>query len=200
MNLNPSLKSKENPFHGFEFFPGEQVEMVLRKFWFVHLFGILKWLIWVIFPVGLSFFIASLTGMPLTGKAFFILFSCVCMYSAFATLQIFVLWMNGALDVIVVTNDRIVCIDQIDFFHREIVEARLENIQDSSGSIRGFLGTLFNLGEIKIRTANDVTDFSLDFILDPHSRAREIFTLSHKAKEGETGETQPTHTPLPPTL
>lgn len=185
MNHDASQLSKKELFHGFEFFPGERVEMILRKFWFIHLIGVIKWITWVLFPCCLVVFGASIMEISFVGRPFFILLAFVCMYAAFATVQIFVSWMNSALDVIVVTNDRIVCIDQIDFFHREIVEARLENIQDASGSIRGFVYTLFNLGEIKIRTANDIADFSLDFILDPHSRAREIFTLSRKAKMGE---------------
>lgn len=172
-------------FHGFELLQGERVEIILRKYWLIHFAGFLEWVLWAILPSGSVLFAAHLFGVSFLQKPFLIIATFLCMYIAFVTLQIFVSWMNSALDVIVVTNDRIVCIDQVDFFHREIVEARLENIQDATGSSRGFLCTMLNLGEIKIRTANDISDFSLDFIEDPHARAREIFTLSRMAKKNE---------------
>jgi membrane protein YdbS with pleckstrin-like domain len=56
-------------------------------------------------------------------------------------------------DVLIVTNLRVVDVDQQGFFSRHVSEAPLSSIQDVSWNKKGIWQTLFRMGSIKIQTA-----------------------------------------------
>lgn len=53
----------------------------------------------------------------------------------------------------VLTNQRIIIIEQNGLFGRKITEAELEKIQNSTVEIKGLLKTLLNFGNVTLRTA-----------------------------------------------
>ncbi len=178
-------KNNLKSLHGFELFPGEEMVFVMRKHWIVDLICFLKWFFWGIGVVAMVSGGAYYLGLHWGTPTAYILGAILCMYLTIITLSSFIGWLNEELDVIVVTNDRVIDITQVGLFHRNIIETRLEHVQDAMGSVKGFFNTLFNWGEIHIRTANDVGEFFIDMIPDPHDMARKIFSLANEAKKRE---------------
>lgn len=60
-------------------------------------------------------------------------------------------YFNG---MCILTNQRIVYVIQKGFFYRRISEAELNRIQDVSSDVKGMLHTIFNVGDVTIRTAS----------------------------------------------
>jgi len=65
----------------------------------------------------------------------------------------FVAWTNYYLDVVLVTNKRVIDIEQINLFSRDIAEIGLENIQDIKIEISGVIASLLKIGNLHIQTA-----------------------------------------------
>ena len=82
--------------------------------------------------------------------------------------------------MIIVTNERIINHDQVDFLHRQISETNLQQIQDIKGSERGLLGNIFHFGIMEVRTAADVVVFKLHDAINPFENARKILDIRDK--------------------
>jgi len=87
------------------------------------------------------------------------------------------------LDVWVVTNDRIVDVDQITLFSRTISELDLASIQDVTTDIKGFFPTLFDYGQVIVKTASDNPNIVFQQIPHPNKVRAELVDLSDKDKE-----------------
>lgn len=65
----------------------------------------------------------------------------------------FVIWTHYYLDLWVITDRRIILINQIGFFNRNVAIFRLERLQDIEFTISGLIGTFFNFGTLSAQTA-----------------------------------------------
>lgn len=169
----------------FTLSPEENVKLVIRRHWVNDYFILAQWVFW-----GPLFFVLSIIGFQYFDVKFdsdtsLFVFSGKFLYLIFVTFHYYVKWLNDTFDVIFLTDDRVLDITQVGFWHRNIIETRLDHVQDATGDIKGFFNTLFNWGEIKIRTANDKADFSINMIDNAHQKAREIFRLANIARKKE---------------
>ncbi len=71
-----------------------------------------------------------------------------------------VFWTDYYLDVWLITNHRVIDIEQAGLFSRRVSTFRFNQIQDVTAEVPGILATLINFGTVKIRTAsNETFDF-----------------------------------------
>lgn len=63
--------------------------------------------------------------------------------------------MDFYLDVWIVTNQRIIDVEQITLFSRQVSEIPLARVQDVTIEVHGILETLFKFGNIRIQTAGE---------------------------------------------
>jgi len=106
------------------------------------------------------------------------------LYSAillFAWMIFFMIWTNYYLDVLIVTDQRIIDVEQKGFFHRELSTVRLENIEDITISVSGILATFMDYGTIKLQTAAESREFIIRDIPKPSMVKSVIYDL-HKKK------------------
>ena len=73
-----------------------------------------------------------------------------------------------------VTNQRVINIDQRSFFNRQITETDYAKIQDVTNSTSGVIGTTFNIGKIIIQTAGTQNQLIIKKIPDPYQIQQEI--------------------------
>ena len=73
-----------------------------------------------------------------------------------------------------ITNQRVINIDQRSFFNRQITETDYAKIQDVTNSTSGVIGTTFNIGEIVIQTAGTQNQLIIKKIPDPYQIQQEI--------------------------
>lgn len=95
-----------------------------------------------------------------------------------------VAWLDFYFDIDIVTNRRVVDVNQNGLFSREISELSLEDVEDVSVHYQGILPTLFNYGDILIQTAGTQSNFMFHNIRSPRDVASIIVDLSEQAKRG----------------
>ena len=93
-------------------------------------------------------------------------------------------WMSWYFSLYIVTDQRIIHIDQHGFFHRQVVELGLDKVQNVNYEIPGFTATIFKFGTIIVQTF--VGDLILDTIHKPERIHRKVSHIvrDYQAKEG----------------
>ena len=91
--------------------------------------------------------------------------------SSFAMLILilfFLVWIDYYFDLWVITNKRIINIEQKGLFSREVSELELDKIQDVSVSVLGIIPTFLNYGDVFIQTAGETERFVFKNISNPY--------------------------------
>jgi len=73
-----------------------------------------------------------------------------------------------------ITNQRVINVDQRNFFNRRITETDYSKIQDVTNSTSGAVGTILEVGEIVIQTAGTQNQLIIKFIPNPYQVQQEI--------------------------
>ncbi len=108
------------------------------------------------------------TLLVLGGSAFFL----------FAWLFLFQNFVDYYLDIWIVTDRRILSIEQVGLFSRTVSELRLYRIQDVTATVNGVLHTIFNYGDVEIQTAGEKVRFLFEEVPFPNKIAKTILELS----------------------
>ena len=87
------------------------------------------------------------------------------------------------LDNWVITNDRLISIEQKGLFARSVSELDLYRIQDANSEIKGLFGTLFNYGNLYVQTAGEKELFVLKNIPDPHTIRERLLDLAEEDRK-----------------
>lgn len=87
-------------------------------------------------------------------------------------------WVDYYLDVWIVTNERILSLEQFGLFNRKVAELRLSRVQDVSSQVKGILQTFLHFGEVKIQTAGEEANFLFHQIPRPYEVAEKILRLA----------------------
>ena len=74
---------------------------------------------------------------------------------------IFVHWCNDELDILLITNERLLMYEQVNFLDRKLYQAGLSQIQEVNASTSGILGNILNYGDMIIMTAGEASNFHL---------------------------------------
>ena len=117
-------------------------------------------------------------------------------YYLFLLTFLFGSWLDYYYDVIFITGERILNVNQKGLLAREVSELSLRQVQDVSTSMDGVLRSYFNFGTLTVETAGEGTAdipnqhglqgyFSINDIPDPNRIARVILELHRKIAHEE---------------
>lgn len=102
----------------------------------------------------------------------------------FVTIYGFIRWFVYTNDIYILTNERVINIDQGGFFNRRVTEAELANILNVSYEIKGPIKSFLNFGDISIDTSGSDRNFLvLENIENPHFIQEKIVAQQKKAQE-----------------
>ena len=79
----------------------------------------------------------------------------------------FVVWTNYYLDVWIITNKKLIDVEQLHLFKREISVLELDKIQDVTSHVHGIMATILNYGKIHVQTAGSQREFIIDKVENP---------------------------------
>jgi len=82
------------------------------------------------------------------------------------------------LDINIVTNDRILDINQKGLFGRVVAELDLTRVQDVHSEIKGIIPTMLNYGTVEIQTAGGEQNFIFEQVPNPHAVRQRIIELA----------------------
>jgi uncharacterized membrane protein YdbT with pleckstrin-like domain len=111
----------------------------------------------------------------------FILFASLYYLSVY--LFFYVQFLDFYLDMWIVTNDRIVDIEQHGLFHREITELDLYRIQDATATVKGFFATIFQYGDVNIKTASSNTNIIFMNIPNPNYVREQLIKMADEDRK-----------------
>lgn len=100
----------------------------------------------------------------------------------------FLIWVDYYFDVWIVTDQRIVNIEQRGLFARVVSELELENIQDITSDVSGFIPTILNYGDLFVQTAAEKERFVFHNIPDPYRIKDLVMNLQKKYEHKEEQE------------
>lgn len=169
-------------------FPGqrsnETIELIVRKHniilisYFIYLF--LMALMPVIFyALAVPNLLPAFYSYPY--DRMFILFCLI--YYGFIWIVAFIIWTDYYLDLWIITNQRLMKIEQIGFFNRIVSELDIKRIQDITSEVNGMTGTMFGFGDVHVQTASEDRGFNLMSIPHPVETRRTIMDLYEAAQE-----------------
>ncbi|MFA4995921.1 MAG: PH domain-containing protein [Patescibacteria group bacterium] len=147
---------------------GEKVVSVVKNHPFVFLFpglksvlflvvGIAVYLFWPSQYSGMVLFITILIGLGIFFRTYF----------------------DYSQSVFVITNQRIINVDQDGFWKRKITETEIDKIQDAASETSGMLRTMFKFGDLVIRTAgvSQGSEIRVKNIANPYQVQQKIVSI-----------------------
>jgi uncharacterized membrane protein YdbT with pleckstrin-like domain len=168
--------------------PDENILLVLHRHWFSILsqfFVIFVMLLLFFGSYGLTAFFYANGGDPSLSPLFAFLRN---LFFIFIWITFFVIWIDYYFDVWIVTDKRIVNIEQKGLFARETSELQLEKIQDVATDVKGVIPTFLNYGTIEVQTAGEQEKFIFKDIPDPYAVKDLIMQLQKKFEQQENVE------------
>jgi len=108
----------------------------------------------------------------------------------------FLAFANYYLDVFIVTNERVIHIEQLGLFRRRIAELRLERVQDVTIEQLGVLPTLFHFGTVRVQTAGEAGAFVFSSIPRPIQVKEMIMAAQRNAMRLPASSLSPAEPPL----
>ncbi len=155
---------------------GEYVIHVVHKHWFIFAIRFFVMLIIALLPLIILPFLTYVSGM--VKEDIFAYFSFVyIIFLLFIWITSFLIWTDYYLDMSIITNKRIMDVEQKGLFSREISTMRYEMIQDITADVEGVIPTLLNYGNVYVQTAATTREFNLTQIANP-GHVKEI--ISHE--------------------
>lgn len=170
----------DDSFEGQE--KGEDVVMLLRR----HVYVIYTQLIVFFFALLIPIIIGEVFKTFISAKNLFEVFIFLCsLWYMFAWLMIFYALAMYSLNVVIVTNFRLIDSNQKGFFNRRISEVHLSRIQDITVHTEGFIQTVFKFGSIELQTASEEREFIFPQIPNPEHVKDVIMNLAEECVKNQ---------------
>lgn len=150
---------------------GEKVIVGIRKHWFVFFIEAIGLFIAALVPFALlpfaeRFFPEAVAAVGVTQFENAIVFFAAA-WLILLTMVFFVIFTNYYLDMLIVTNQRLIDIDQIALFSRDVATMPLHNLEDVKVEELGIFATLFKFGNLHIQTAAETKEVVIRGIRHP---------------------------------
>lgn len=154
--------------------PDEKVVLFLRRQWFAVLrivvaaaclLGAPAAAVWY-FSDRVSAYLAHPTVGPILAVV-------GCMYVSAVWLFSFLEFTDYYLDTWVITNERVISVEQKGLFNRVASELHLTAVQDVTSEVKGMIETFFDYGDVFVQTAAEKERFALRDIDHPE-RVKEL--------------------------
>lgn len=149
----------------------ERVVAIVRHHWWVlfrEIGGLAVLFVVPFFLVPIAFSFFSAEGAPSVSGGVILFFSSWWLLVVWNLL--FARWTDYYYDIWIITNWRIIDIDQQGFFKRNVSTLlTLDHIEDIETSTSGIIGNLLNFGHIQVQTAATEREFNIDEVPNPNS-------------------------------
>jgi uncharacterized membrane protein YdbT with pleckstrin-like domain len=157
----------------------EEIKYLLRRHPVTFIPQIIFLFVLMLAPIAL-FFIFNYMLPTIFANEIFYPFIVIVLGSFYliSYLVFFIHFIDYYLDIWIVTNDRIIDIEQFGLFSRTISELDLFRIQDVTSEVHGFFATMFDFGDLHIKTASSNIDIVFRNIRNPNLVREHLIKLS----------------------
>ena len=160
--------------------PYEKIKLVVRKHPVTFVPTVLFFILLLAVPAAIYILVknsllAGLLGDPGYRVVIILLASA---YLLSAILFFYTFFVTFYLDLWIITNDRLVDMEQRSLFSRTMTEVDLYQIQDATSEVKGIFPSLFNYGDIIVQTAGPLNQFTFRKVPNPHQMRQTIMDLA----------------------
>ena len=165
----------------------EDIIMIIRRHWLTFIFQFILIVIGFVFIFVMHFVITEFMPEILTEQGQSILFFVETFLAMILWLIAFIFWIDYYFDVWIITDHRIVDIEQLGLFKRNVSELEHSKIQDVTTEIHGILPTLLKYGFVYVQTAGKKTRFIFKEVPRPMMIRKMILQLQQKMINKKSG-------------
>ena len=163
--------------NSFDLGPNEQTIAIFRKHPLFIWLAAIKYVVLAILPVVILPYLSN-SGVGPYATVVYIAFLIV-LWVAF-----FIEWTDFMLDTWILTNHRLVDVEQLSLFSRRVSTLSLDRIQDITTQESGFIATMFGIGTVLIQTAGETTEFKILGMKNP-AHVKDIIMQEYQAGKQE---------------
>lgn len=173
----------------------EKVYIAVREHWIVLAMRVAVWSILLI--VYVAFYVIGKDVLPglFQGDAGIIVSIFSKLYIIFLLLSLFIIFVLYYLNLHIITDIRIVDIDQEGLFSHVVSELHLDKIEDVTSQTNGVLANVFDYGTVLIQTAGATERFEFKNVPNPAILTKIILDLYEK-RSTNSAKALPDHKPL----
>jgi len=159
--------------------PKEKVLLQMRRHWFILVGPTAFFIVLLLLPsLFLNFAPYFLPAFDRPSLQLVIDFG-IAVYLASVLTYMLLQWLSYYLDVWIITDQRIVDVQQNGLFHRTVSEITMDRIQDVTVEVPGFIPTMLDFGTIRIQTAGELGEFVISEV-PACDRAKDIIIAEQK--------------------
>lgn len=163
--------------------PDEKIIFFLRRHPFVLMKSLIIFFLIALLPLAVYYMLADdLAGWPGDEVFMVLLRLLIVSFYLFWWLLLYYVWLDYFLDIWIVTNFRVINIEQEGLFNRKVIEHKLFRVQDVMSLQKGMLPTFLNYGEVHIQTAGAESNVTFEQVPQPHKVAQQVIKLIENNK------------------
>jgi hypothetical protein len=159
----------------------EDIIMVLRRHWLTFIIKFMPIIAGIFFIALVHFFVTEYMPEIILGEGKNLLLFFESFMAMFLWLLAFIFWIDYYFDVWIITDSRIIDIEQLGLFKRNVSELEYGKVQDVTTEIHGMLPTLLKYGFVYVQTAGKKTRFIFKQVPNPMIVRSVIIKLQHRA-------------------
>ncbi len=166
--------------------PNEIIRLVAREHWFLLFLKILAVVVLMVLPVFINLIFKSF-NITFDSETLKILSTVgLQLYYLGLLLALFIIFILYYLNVHIVSDQRIVDIDQVGLLFRQVSELNIETVEDVTGQTQGLFGNFLDYGTVYVQTAGATERFEFNNVPNPGAIASLILELyeAHGRKKG----------------
>ena len=145
----------------FKMQPDERIVLKFRKHWWMLLSDSLGTLVVAFIPFILFAVLSAFGYVPAQLLAPAVITFVSSWWLLIVWCALAVIWTDYYLDIWIVTNHRVVNINQISLFDRQTTTWRLEKVQEVTVGVRNIFETLLGFGSLEVQTAGPTDEYAI---------------------------------------
>lgn len=182
--MSPKERLNKNcSFHGQD--ADEEILYVIHRHWFNILSQFVPFFIGLFLLIGsfVFFKVFSLETSQSISQPIFLFIESILLI--FLWIFGFLVWIDYYLDVWIITDKRIVNIEQKGLFVRNMSEIFLFRIQDITSEVKGFFPSILDFGDVYVQSAGERERFQFHKIPNPYKIKDIIMDMTRDTHQQE---------------
>lgn len=163
--------------------PNEKILIIVREHWFRLFIKLFIIAVLLFLPAIIKLLLSDELTELSTPHGMAIISLVTQLYFLGLLIALFIVWVLYYLNIHIVSEMRIVDIDQVGLLSHRVSELNLETIEDVSSQTNGLFGNLLNYGTVFIQTAGASERFQFENVPQPAHIANVILTLYEQERK-----------------
>ena len=163
--------------------PDEKILLVVREHWFRLVFKLVIILVLSLLPVIFKMLLVGTDIFNRSQTADAIAQTVISVYYLALLVALFIVFVLYYLNIHIVSEERVVDIDQVGLLFHQVSELNVEKIEDVTSQTAGFIGNLLNYGTVFVQTAGTIERFEFNNVPNPEKVASVILELYERREK-----------------